>query len=202
MFNRIRSIRKRWLVVAATVALLAVGLASGAVFAASGPGDSAINGLRYGHDYDRSGNHLRNGGKADVMARVAEIIGVERETLEAAFRTARNEQGDARFAARADALVADATITQEQADDAVAWFVSRPDYTGKLAHLAARSADSAKMATLLERLVTKDHLTQEQADAIAAWHDERPDFLPEISATRSRFHGDFDGGKRGFRGHR
>ncbi len=47
MLNRIRTIRKRWLVVTAAAALMAVGLTAGAVFAAGSPqrhfdGNSAL----------------------------------------------------------------------------------------------------------------------------------------------------------------
>ncbi len=182
MFNRIRNIKKRWFVVIAAVALLSVGLVSGAVFAANGsphPG----KGFHLGDD---DGYRAGKGGGAQVMARVAEILGVEQETLESAFKTALDEQAEAKFDARMDALVADETLTQEQADAAKSWFEERPELSGPLALRLARTSDTERVNNWLERLVDAEKLTQEQADALSAWHAERPDSLPE---SEHRHHG-------------
>lgn len=198
MFNRIRSIRKRWIVAAATAALLAVGLASGAVFAASGPGQGAFNGFRYGHDYDKGGNHLRNGVKADVMTRVAEIIGVEQDTLESAFQTAFDEQAETGFDDRIDALVADETLTEDEGNAAQTWFEDRPALSGPLALRLSRTSDTQRVNNWLERLVDAEKLAPEPADALSAWHGERPDFLPEARGKRSKHHrGHHDGDDAG-----
>lgn len=194
MFNRIRNIRKRWFVVTAAVALLAVGLVSGAAFAANGPTHSIDNALRHGGGYAHDADRAGKGGAAhsQVMARVAEILGVDQTALEDAFKTALHEQADARFAEYAAKLVSDETVTQEQADAAITWFNGRPAESGKLAGLAVATADTDKMDALLSRMVDAEKLTQEQADAIAAWHDGRPDALPEHEGKRS---------KKGHRGH-
>ena len=197
MFNRIRTMRKRWFVVMAAVALLAVGLVSGVAFAANGPARGFDHALRdgpgYSYDADRAGT--RGESHAQVMARVAEILGVEQTALEDAFKTALHEQADARFAAYAAQLVTDETITQEQADAAITWFNGRPAETGKLAGIATATADTEKMDTLLSRLVDAEKLTQEQADAISAWHAERPDALPELEGNHFKKgrHGHHDG---------
>ena len=186
MFNRIRNIRKRWFVVMAAVALLAVGLVSGAAFAAQGIAHDA-DGLRhhgYGGYYDAKGAGNKGAAHAQVMARVAEILEIEQATLENAFTTAFHEQADARFAAYAAQLVSDETVTQEQADAAIAWFNARPAATGKLAGIAVATADTDKMDALLSRMVDAEKLTQEQADAISAWHGNRPDSLPEHEGKR------------------
>ena len=194
MFNRIRNVRKRWFVVTAAVALLAVGLVSGVAFAANDPAHGISNALHQGHGYnhgfDRAGT--RGESHAEVMARVAEILEVEQTALEAAFKTALHEQADARFAAYAAQLVTDETITHEQADAAITWFNGRPADTGKLAGFAIATADTDKMDALLSRMVDAKKLTQEQADAISAWHAERPDALPEHEGSRF---------KKGRRGH-
>lgn len=195
MFNRIRSIRKRWFVVAATAALLTVGLVSGAVFAASGSATDAVNAFRYGHDYDRSGKEHG----AALLARVAEIIGVEQETLAAAFQTALDEQAGTKFNVHRDALVAAGTLTQEQADAATAWFNSRPDRSGAIALRVAHTADTDRVANRLAKLVDAEKLTQEQADAISAWHAERPAALPEFSKGRGGHRGSHKG--RGYHDH-
>ena len=196
MFNKIRNIRKRWFVVTAAVALLAVGLVSGAAFAANGAAQHVSGGGFYYGDSDGYGHHEKGSGggesRAQVMARVAEILGVEQSALEDAFKTALHEQADARFAAYAAKLVDEETITQEQADAAITWFAARPSKSGKLAGLAIATADTEKIDALLARMVTAEKLTQEQADAISAWHSDRPDALPEHEGKRS---------KKGRRGH-
>ena len=192
MLNRIRNIRKRWLVVWAAVAVLALGLVSGVAFAASGPahyivgGDDYHHGSGYGHH--GMGEH-GHGANSQLMARVAEILGIEQTTLEAAFTTAKAGQMDARFATYTDELVADETLTQEQADAAKTWFGNRPAEAGKVAWLAIRTAESEPMQERLARLVTAGALTQEQADAIASWHGNRPDTLPEKAGHGKGRHG-------------
>ena len=198
MLNRIRTIRKRWFVVIATVALLAVGLISGVAFAADARADYAAGKLHDASGYGYGDTRYGHGDHSAVMSRVAEILGVEQTALEDAFKTAIHEQADAGFAAYAAGLVTDETITQEQADAAIAWFNSRPADTGRLAGIAVATADTDKMATLLSRMVDAEKLTQEQADAVSAWHAERPDSLPEHEGKRShegrRHHrGDNDG---------
>ena len=201
MFNRIRNMRKRWFVVMATVALLAVGLVSGVAFAADARADYIAGKAHYGSGYGYGYNDSRqgHGNSGAVMARVAEILGVEQTALEDAFKTALHEQADARFSDYAAELVSDETITQEQADAAITWFNSRPAETGRLAGIAIATADTDKMDALLARMVDAEKLTQEQADAISAWHAERPDTLPERAFRRSgegRHHqkgGDGDG---------
>ncbi len=187
MFNRIRHIRKRWFIVMAAVALLAVGLVSGAAFAANGAahglGKTFHHGGGYGYDADRIGS--KGEAHTQVMVRVAEILGVEQSALEDAFKTAHHEQADAWFADYTAQLVTDETITQEQADAAITWFNGRSTETGRLAGIAVATADTDKMDALLSRMVDAEKLTQEQADAIAAWHAERPDTLPERAGRRS-----------------
>ena len=207
MFNRIRNIRKRWFVVMASAALLAVGLVGGTVFAAGAPSHVIGNGPDQGYDHDD-----RWGGKGDssaIMARVAEILDIEQATLEAAFATALDEKANTRFEERMSALVVDGTLTQEQADTANAWFDERPANSGALALRLAGTADSDKVDNFLARLVENEKLTQDESDALDAWHDDRPDSLPEVSRKHGRHgHGDADGdgesdtrwGRHGHRG--
>lgn len=212
MFNRIRTIRKRWFAVAgAMLALLAVGLVVGGGLAA-GRGMAMADGGSFGYGYgyggfgygqeERRGQH--RGGDADgsreaLLARVAEIVGVEADDLRAAFVTAHEEQVTAKFGERAAGLVADGTLTQEQADAAAGWFGTRPAGSGKLAYYAAGSADGEKVSEGLSRMTAAGYLTQAESDAVAAWHSQRPEGLPEFGKMR----GWHDGGRKfgGGRGH-
>ena len=189
MFNRVRTIRKRWLVVTAA-ALMAVGLTAGAVFATGLPGPG-IGGPPWANGHDSDGRMGKSGAVANrIFERVAQIIDVEQETLENAFATAHHELADEQFAAKMDTLVENETLTREQADAAINWFAARPAADGHLAYMAVGTADTDQVAQILQKAVDKEMLTQEQADAITAWHDERPDSLPEHSRGRFRGRGD------------
>ena len=194
MFNRIRNIRKRWFVVAASVALLAVGLVGGTVFAAGAPSHVIGNALHQGYDHDDYRGGRGNGGT--VMARVAEILGIEQDTLESAFATALDEQAGAKFEERMAALVADETLTQDQADAANAWFDERPANSGPLALKLARTSDSDRVDSLLDKLVEKERMTQAEADALSEWHDNRPDSLPSAAREHDGRRKDHHGGER------
>ena len=192
MFNRIRNIRKRWFVVAASVALLAVGLVGGTVFAAGAPSNAIEKALHQSYDYDDHRGGKGNG--SAIMARAAEILGIEQATLEAAFTTALDEQANTKFEERMAAWVTDETLTQEEADAANTWFDERPANSGPLALRLAGTSDADKVDNFLAKLVENEKLTQDESDALDTWHDDRPDSLPEVSRKHGRHrHGDADG---------
>ena len=190
MLNRIRGIRKRWIVISAAAVLLAVGLISGVALAADARGDLMANTLHSEYGYARQGK----GNSDALLLRVAEIIGVEQATLAAAFGTARSEQVDARFDSYTGLLVAGGTLTQAQADEADTWFSARPDGSDWLAERMAGMASTEQSTARLTRLVAAGQLTQDEAEAIAAWHAERPESLPEMRAKMSGIGHDNHGG--------
>lgn len=194
MINKIRSVRKRWLVVTAVVALLAVGLVSGAAFAANARADYAANALSYGYgDVTGKGRH-GHGNSTALMGRVAEILGIEQATLESAFVTAIDEQAETKFDTYVAGLVTDETLTQEQADAATAWFEERPGLSGSVAIRLAGTSDSDKVDNFLAKMVERERLTQDESDALNEWHDDRPESLPETERKHRRHHGgDGDG---------
>ena len=192
MLNRIRTIRKRWLVVTAAAALMAVGLTAGAVFAAGSPQ------RHFDRDttpamktYPASGTH--HASQEQFIARVAEILGIEPETVSNAFATAQHELATEHFDARIATLVENGDLTEEQGEAASAWFAARPADAGFIAFFAAATADTDRLTKMLDHAVANELLTQEQADAIIAWHADRPESLPEHD--RGMF------GKRGRHGH-
>jgi hypothetical protein len=66
-----------------------------------------------------------------LIARVANILGLEEQQVQNAFDEARqemwNEAFDASIGQRLDALVESGRMTQEQADEVRAWYAERPD---------------------------------------------------------------------------
>ena len=193
MFNRLRNIRKRWFVVAGATALLAIGLVSGTVFAAGAASHVVGKGPHhgYGHDDYRSGK----GDTGAVMARVAEILEIEQDTLESAFATALDERANTRFEEYVQGLEDDETLTLDQATEANDWFDERPANSGPLALRLARTSNSDRVDTLLEKLVERDRVTQDEADALSDWHDDRPDSLPTVTRGDGKErHGHHGGG--------
>ena len=76
-----------------------------------------------------------NGNARDnLMARVAEILGIDQEDVEGAFtqaneemRAERQEQMEAARADRIQGLIDEGVLTQEQVDDMEEWLEARPD---------------------------------------------------------------------------
>ena len=192
MFNKIRGIKKRWFVVAASIALLSIGLVGGSVFAA-GSGPSGV--LQRDGDFDlRGGRH--HGGSDTVLNRVAELLGKSRTELDSAFATALDEQANTKFEEYVQGLEDDDTLTADQATAANHWFDERPSNSGPLALRLARTSDSDRVDTALEKLVEKERITQDEADTVSDWHDDRPDSLPTVThehgKKRHGHHGDGD----------
>ena len=203
MFNRIRGIRKRWFVVAASVALLAVGLTFGSVFASNAAPGGVFGEARYFEH--RVGGHYGN--NDTWLNRVAEILGVERTELDSAFATASDERANTRFEEYVQGLEDDETLTSDQATAANDWFDERPSNSGPLSLRLSATSDSDKVDDWLAKLVENEKLTQDESNALSDWHDDRPDSLPEVSRKHGRHGhkgGDGDGesdSRWGGRGH-
>ena len=101
-------IRKRWLWLTLLVGALALGIAGGTALA---QGDG-------------------NGGDSSIksfVSRVADILGLEESRVQDTFNQARKELKDDRLKARLQGLVGKGTLTQEEADEYIEWYQSRPD---------------------------------------------------------------------------
>ena len=97
---------KRKIMLGATAGLIGALAVAGAAFAHEGP---------------------RDGDRGDsVKDRVAEILGIDREDLDAATKTARDEYKDAKQEEKLAELVEQELITQAQADEIDAWQDARP----------------------------------------------------------------------------
>jgi hypothetical protein len=100
--------KKRWIVLTATVAILALGaLMTGAAFAQEADSDG-------------------KSGVGKLGARVAQILGLDESEVNDAIRQARTELRNEATQAKLDKMVEAGKITQEQADEYLAWFESRP----------------------------------------------------------------------------
>jgi len=165
---------KRKLMLGTTAGLIGALAITGATFADEGPADS--------------------GPRDSMKDRVAEILGIERETLDSAMSTAREEHKEAKQDERLVALVEAGTITREQADKIDAWEDSKPEIMDSLKWLAkeyggVRGDFEATVATLVEQEV----ITQAEADEIIGWIEAKPEYLDELRGER-------DGERKGRRG--
>jgi len=66
-------------------------------------------------------------GENEFLERVADILGIDSETLIDAFEQARQEMCEDAFISRLDEAVEEELITQEQADEILEWWLQRPD---------------------------------------------------------------------------
>jgi hypothetical protein len=148
---------KRKVMLGATAGLLGALSIAGAAFAQEGPVD---------------GSNPRD----SIKDRVAEILGVERDALDDAMRTAREENRESKHDERLAALVEAGTITQEQADEWDAWNDEKPDVMNKLKRLGKRGTLEQKLTYLVENEI----ITQAEADEVQAWVDAKPDWLDDL----------------------
>ncbi len=97
--------RKRWIVVSVVMAALAIAVTGGAIMAQDEDEDSSKS----------------------FAGRVAEILGLEEDTVADAVKQAKEDMRDEAVKAKLDALVEDGKMTQEDADAYLEWLQSRPD---------------------------------------------------------------------------
>ena len=97
--------RKRWVIVSVVMAALAIAITGGAIMAQDEDEDSSKT----------------------FAGRVAEILGLEDDTVADAIKQAKEDMRDEAVKAKLDALVEDGKMTQEDADAYLEWLESRPD---------------------------------------------------------------------------
>lgn len=66
-----------------------------------------------------------------LIARVAEKLGIDEDTLEQAIDEAQQEMQGEAMSSRLEALVEEGVLTQEEADEYGAWWQAKPDAFGK-----------------------------------------------------------------------
>lgn len=132
-------------------------------------------------------NHEGQGRRGALMARVAEILKVDEQELEDAFKQALSELREEGLDNRLLKLVDEGTLDQGQADQFKAWIEARPD----IPMVGPR---------VLARLQDEGILTQEQVDEHQAWIEAKPDIpLPKPEGPR-HLHPRFGHGCRGGHG--
>jgi hypothetical protein len=151
-------VRKHWLFIPVTVGLVALFVTTGAIFA-------------QGNNHPSRGVFTHG-----IVSRVAEILDLEESTVQSAFNQAIREHQDEHLQTRLDRLVEAERLTQEQADDILQWYQSRPDATIYLRGMLLRGEEALQRR--LDRLVAAEIITQEEADEVLTWYQSRPEDLP------------------------
>jgi polyhydroxyalkanoate synthesis regulator phasin len=106
-------------------------------------------------------------GQGALITRVSEILGIDQQKLEDAIKQARGELPKSTVEDRLSELVANGTLTQQQADEIKTWVQSKPTDIPNV-----RPAE-------LKKLLDAGKITQQQVDALKAWLKARPD-MPQI----------------------
>jgi len=137
-----------------------------------------------------------------LISQVAEILGIDQEELENALKQAQMELREENLDARLQELIAEGTLTQEQANEFKAWMEAKPDIPmvpprqleealangiitqGQLdqlkAWMEAKPDIPGIMPTMGERLVEGGIITQQQSDEYKAWMESRPADIPNV----------------------
>ena len=113
-----------------------------------------------------------------VNERIAEILGVERETLDSAIKTARKEYREAKQNKSLTGMVEAGTISQEQANEIDTWKDNKPEVIDRLKELVRENGGVKRHPEA--NLVEKGVITQAEADEILAWKDAKPSYLNKL----------------------
>ena len=100
--------KKRWLFSALLVVVLTIGISGGVVLAQEGDGDGD--------------SPLKS-----LVSRVAAILGLEEAEVQSAFDQAAGEMQNEALQQRMDRAVEEDRLDQEQADEYMQWYQSRPE---------------------------------------------------------------------------
>ena len=122
-----------------------------------------------------------DGEKKTFAERVAEILGLESDTVEDALKQASSEMRDERTDAWLDNAVEAEKITQEEADAYSDWLDDRPEGVGEWLRFSYNPNAREQLEAKLDEAVEAEKITQEQADA----HLER--FDAKVEAKDENF---------------
>jgi Ni,Fe-hydrogenase III small subunit len=108
--------------------------------------------------------------RAALLAKVADILGIDQQKLVNAFKQAQQEQRKEALNQRLGDLITAGTLTQQQAEQLKAWLEARPDVP-------------AVGPRQVKKLIEEGKITQTQADALKAWQESKPD-IPKIRPSK------------------
>lgn len=153
-----------------------------------------------------------DGGGQTFAERVAAILGIEADEVEAAMQQVkeeiRSERRDSKFAA----LVENGTLTQESADAIKAWQDSKPEIEFNFGDddgqgergwgrkgFGHGGGSWLGSSDKINYLVEEGIITQADADSLTEWWDSRPEALDGLMGDRDGKWGKKGHGKRGWK---
>ena len=113
-----------------------------------------------------------------INERIAEILVIERQTLDSAIKTASKEYLKAKHNKSLAAMVEAGTISQEQANEIDIWKDNKPEVIDRLKKLVRENGGVKRHPEA--NLVEKGVITQAEADEILAWKDAKPSYLNKL----------------------
>ena len=117
--------------------------------------------------------------KKSFADRVAEILGLDSDTVEDALKQARSDMQDERTDAWLEKAVEAEKITQEEADAYSDWLDDRPDGVGEWFHFSYNPNAREDLEAKLDEAVEAGKMTQEQADAYLEKFDAKLETMDE-----------------------
>ena len=147
---------------------LVVGLAAAFVVVRGGAGGTVL-----------AQSAVEDGEKKSFADRVAEILGLESDTVEDALKQARTEMQEERTDAWLDKAVEEEKITQEEADAYSDWLDDRPEGVGEWLRFSYNPNAREQLEAKLDEAVEAGKITQEQADAHLDRFDEKVDQMDD-----------------------
>ena len=124
-----------------------------------------------------------DGEKKTFAERVAEILGLESDTVEDALKQASSEMRDERTDAWLDNAVEAEKITQEEADAYSDWLDDRPEGVGEWLRFSYNPNAREQLEAKLDEAVEAEKITQEQADAHLERFDAKVEAMDENFET-------------------
>jgi hypothetical protein len=116
--------KKKWVIIAAVAGVvILVGSIAGVALAQT---ENTIHGSADGVALDQTENTTQS---KTLLARVAEILGIDQQTVENAFTQARIDMRNEAQDNYLKKLVDEGKLTQEQAGEYKTWWQSKPDST-------------------------------------------------------------------------
>ena len=120
-----------------------------------------------------------DGEKKSFAERVAEILGLDTDTVEDALNQAKSEMQDERTDAWLEDAVEAEKITQEQADAYSDWLDDRPEGVGDWLRFSYNPNAREQLEAKLDEAVEAGKITQEQADSHLERFDEKVEQMDE-----------------------
>lgn len=108
--------KKKWLTITVLVAALVIVIGT-------------VGGIAYAQTGITTTNSTPEDPATTLYAKVAAILGIDQQKLEAAFAQAQKEMRNEELTNRLNNMVEQGAITQSQADEYLTWWQARPDIT-------------------------------------------------------------------------